>query len=215
MEERAVYSARYFRRHYGSPVYRFYLRMRNACVYRAVCAYQPSGRMLEIGFGDGNLIRAFSRRFECYGVDISPAALEAIRRRMGTVDTERFRLCDVEQEPVPFAVRFDVVCAMNVLEHFVKPRLVLERVHRALRPGGILALYLPTQSNRLSRWLYRRFYDVDEHVYRPSVSDVRALLSSLGFRARCELAAHFFPLFISLEEVMRATNLYFGIWQRG
>ncbi|MDQ7028887.1 MAG: methyltransferase domain-containing protein [Ardenticatenia bacterium] len=214
MDERVTYTGCYFERHYGSPVYRLYLRMRNACVYRAVCAYQPSGRLLEIGFGNGNLIRTFARRFECYGVDISPAALEAMRRHIGGVDVERFRLCDVEQEPVPFAVSFDVVCAMNVVEHFANPRLVLERVHRALRPGGFLALYLPTRSNRLSRWLYRRFYDVEEHIYRPSIADVRTLLASLGFRVRRELAAHLFPLAISLEQALQSTNLYFGIWQR-
>jgi len=214
LKEGGHYTVQYFREHYGSRLYQLYLRMRNACIYRAVRAYKPSGRLLEIGFGNGNLIRTFARRFECYGVDVSPAALQALREEMGLVDWERFQLCDVEREPIPFDVAFDVVCALNVVEHFFDPRLVLERVHRTLAPGGVFALYLPTRSNRLSRWLYRRLYDVEEHVYRPSVSEVRALLRAVGFRPCRELAAHLFPLFVSLESVMEATNLYFGIWQK-
>jgi SAM-dependent methyltransferase len=54
---------------------------------------------------------------------------------------------------------FDVVTAIEVLEHVIEPLSVLERIRRALRPGGLLFLTTGNAHpyrDRLDRWQYVR-----------------------------------------------------------
>ena len=109
-------------------------------------------------------------------------------------------------------------CACGAISDVVamaaEPEAVLRKVHAALNDNGVFALYLPTRSNWLSRVQYHFFYDVSEHIYRPSIAELEALLERTGFIRRARFAATFLPLRLGGRWFLESVNLYFGVWQK-
>ena len=106
-------------------------------------------RVLDLGCGGGFLANRLSfDGHEVTGVDISQDALATARRfdRSGTVN---YLAADVAN--LPFADgSFDVVCAMDLLEHVEDYPAVLREAARVLRPGG--RLYFHTFNRTLVAW---------------------------------------------------------------
>lgn len=205
------YDEAYFKQHYASPIYRWYVGLRNRFIRERVAQYVSAGTFLEIGFGDDNLLRLFADTFDIFGVDISPYAAEQVN---GAYPNSHFAVCDISAGAIPFAIQFDVICAINVVEHLPAPDAGLQHIYDALAPGGVFVAYLPTESNVLSQVQYTLFYDVEEHIYRPSVPDLQAELRRLGLRRLEEYAASFIPMTISHPFTLETFNLYCGLWQK-
>jgi SAM-dependent methyltransferase len=103
--------------------------------------YRREGRLLDIGFRDGQLLGAAAAEgWQCWGTETSRAALEFGRRRGWRVLSGD--LCRIG---FPEAL-FDVICMAHVLEYLEQPALYLREAIRLLRPGGLL--YLATTSVR-------------------------------------------------------------------
>lgn len=70
------------------------------------------------------------------GIDLSPASLEVAKKHDATGKT-RYTVADAMD--LPFAnSHFDVVCAMDILEHVDNPEKLIKEAARVLRPGGLL-----------------------------------------------------------------------------
>ena len=158
-------------------------RARDDRVVRLVRRHAPSPRpasaLLDIGCGYGYLLRRFRGRYRLVGIDVSAhAARETSGRIPGALVVE----ADV-QRPLPFDHPFDVVLAINVVEHLDDPAAAAEAIREALVPGGICLIHLPTINGPVSRAIYRFAYERDPtHVYRPSGRQARRLFERAGFR---------------------------------
>jgi SAM-dependent methyltransferase len=205
------YDEEYFRSHYSTSFYRRYVAIRNEFVRNEITKLVSSGKLLEVGFGDGNLIKSFESDFDVFGVDISELAVREITQRYPSAN---FTVCDISKEKVPFDETFEIVCAINTVEHLENPRFALQNIFSSLKRAGVFAVYLPTQSNIFSRVQYKILYDVEEHVFRPSITSFRSLLTGLGFSVCKEYAASFLPLKLSSDFFLRSFNLYFGLWKK-
>lgn len=99
-------------------------------------------RLLDVGCGYGYVLERLTDRFEAYGMDISPHAVEIaeIRATDGAVGVG-----DIERG-VPFDGPFDVVLAVNVLEHLRDPDAGIDAIVDALAPGATVIVHLPTMS---------------------------------------------------------------------
>ncbi len=214
MTERLVfeYDKSYFDKHFGSAFYRWYVDIiRNRSIKRQITKYVKSGRLLEIGFGDDNLLMNFNHDFELYGVDISEFAVNNLPKKY---KAENFKLCDISKEKIPFNCQFDVIVTINTVEHLVNPRFALMNIYEKLKPEGIFIVSLPTRSNIFSKIQYKFLYDVPEHIYRPSVTSLSKVFSETGFKKLTELAASFFPFRLSNRMFLESLNLYFGVFQK-
>jgi SAM-dependent methyltransferase len=93
-------------------------------------------RCLEIGGGLGTITRWISERVGPSGsvltTDIDTRFLEALR--LGNVEVRRH---DVLIDPLPESA-FDLAYARLVLEHLSDPDLALDRLAKAIKPGGWL-----------------------------------------------------------------------------
>lgn len=112
-------------------------RLRNPWVTQHIVAECGTGaRVLDVGCGAGFLSNHLAREgFEVTGIDASQASID-VALRHDTTRRARYLLGDALC--LPFAdAAFDVVCAMDFLEHVEDPGRVLTEVARVLRPGGL------------------------------------------------------------------------------
>jgi 2-polyprenyl-3-methyl-5-hydroxy-6-metoxy-1,4-benzoquinol methylase len=136
------------------------------------------GRVLDVGCNAGDLLTLFQRRgWEVAGVEPSPgpAAFARARRGLlvwtGTVDA------------LPEHERFDLVTMSHVLEHVPRAVPLLERLRRALRPGGHLLIEVPNVDDPLLR-LWGRHYRplcLGDHVSFFSPRSLRDALARASF----------------------------------
>ena len=112
----------------GSPDYRIMQATRKA---------MPTGRLLDVGCGCGELMTEARRYYDCVGIEPSAAAVEIARQKGLQVLQGTFE--DVEVEPGSF----DVVTLDAVIEHVISPTQVLAKINNALRIGGVVVLTTP------------------------------------------------------------------------
>jgi ubiquinone/menaquinone biosynthesis C-methylase UbiE len=105
-----------------------------------------SGRLLDVGCGDGDLVFICRKKFgECYGIDISKVRIERARKRAleKHMDGLYFYECDAD-EGLPFSDSFfDAVTCIAVLEHVFNPPNVVNEIHRVLKPNGFFIVQVP------------------------------------------------------------------------
>lgn len=106
--------------------------------------------VLDVGCGGGFLANALAEmRFKVTGVDVSEESL-AVARRHDSTRTVDYRFGDAYS--LPFEDKsFDVVCAMDFLEHIEDPQRAIKEFSRVLRPGG--KFFFHTFSRNFLSWL--------------------------------------------------------------
>jgi 2-polyprenyl-6-hydroxyphenyl methylase/3-demethylubiquinone-9 3-methyltransferase len=106
--------------------------------------------ILDIGCGGGFLSNALALNgFKVTGIDLSPMSLQiaADHDLSGNVD---YQVADAYH--LPFANEsFDVITAMDFLEHIEDPSRVISEASRVLRPGGIFIFH--TFNRNIFSWL--------------------------------------------------------------
>jgi SAM-dependent methyltransferase len=153
--------------HLGSYSNGYYLR-------QALRQLKPTS-VLDAGCGDGTFSFYTAKRLphaNVLGVDIGEQGLhssestlqicERIQKNL-KLPNVRFEQLDLRQLDMPEA--FDFVFSFDVLEHIAENRLVMENIHRSLKPGGHFLLRLPT---RLQKRILNPKYTAD-HAYWASI----------------------------------------------
>ncbi len=135
----------------------------------------PSGRVLDVGCFDGELLSGLGPAYALFGVELNAKAAELARRRGITLlqpDFEDLRCCDQ---------RFDAIIATDVVEHTYDPSRFLRDCARLLAPRGILLMSTGTTD----AWTWRLmkggyWYCVNaEHVSFVNEAWVRKVCSQL------------------------------------
>ncbi len=112
-------------------------RLRNPWVLERIRQrFGGQARVLDVGCGAGflsNYLAAHELAVE--GVDASADSL-AVAQRHDATGSVRYLLGDALALPYPDR-SFDVVCAMDFLEHVEDPAKVVAEAARVLRPGGL------------------------------------------------------------------------------
>jgi 2-polyprenyl-3-methyl-5-hydroxy-6-metoxy-1,4-benzoquinol methylase len=105
------------------------------------------GRLLDIGAGEGTLLRvAAVRGWQVEGTEISSAMVRHARERSNLV-VRHGAVEDVEWSPQSF----DAVILNHVLEHVKNPRTTLATIRRILRPDGVVRIEVPNLASLSSR----------------------------------------------------------------
>ena len=106
-------------------------------------------RWLDFGAGNGGLVRYVSHHTTASAVGFEEGAIAGRARDLGIPIKP-----SLESED-PFS--YDVVTAIEVLEHAIDPLAELRRIRKMLRPGGVLLLTTGNAApfaSRLTRWPY-------------------------------------------------------------
>lgn len=101
------------------------------------CVPPACGTALEVGCGAGAFSRLLARRCACVtGIDLSPVMVRLARERSFDVPNVTYRVEDAAESELSEA-SYDCVASIATLHHLpFEP--MLERMARALRPGGVL-----------------------------------------------------------------------------
>ena len=115
----------------------------------------PRGPALDLGAGQGRISRALAER----GFDVTAADVNEDQFRAREVPFFKLDL----NRPLPFpAQSYDLVMAVEILEHLEAPRSFAREIYRVLKPGGLAVVTTPNIGSIPSRlfFLATGFFDL-------------------------------------------------------
>lgn len=161
-------SAKYQEYYVGKPPHLWYHR--RALDY--VIQHKPSGRTLDFGCFDGFFVKRMrDAGIDAYGCDWNRTAI--------AYGSTAFQLGNrLSRDP---GGQYDVIVALEVIEHFQNPQDFIDIVRQHLAPRGLLILSCPNKNA-----LYRPRTDAPPHHFsRFSKSSLQHLLERNRVRIEC------------------------------
>jgi SAM-dependent methyltransferase len=156
-------------------------------------------RILDVGCGTGANLLMLSQYGDAEGVDVSEDALAFCRER----GLEKVKLGAAEKLPYDDGT-FDLVTALDVVEHLDNDLAGLREMQRVLRPGGHVLLFVPT-----FMFLWGLQDDVSNHRRRYRLPELRRVLEQAGFEIERTTYANitfFLPILLA-RKLMRVTGI--------
>ena len=156
-------------------------------------------RILDVGCGTGANLLMLSKYGDAEGVDVSEDALAFCRER----GLENVKLGAAEELPYDDGT-FDLVTALDVVEHLDDDLAGLREMRRVLRPGGRVLLFVPT-----FMFLWGLQDDVSNHRRRYRLPELRRVLEQAGFEIERTTYANitFFLPILVMRKLMRVTGI--------
>jgi SAM-dependent methyltransferase len=166
-------------------------------ICRALGKARP--RILDVGCGTGANLELLAQYGDAEGVDISSDALNFCRAR----GLERVRQGAAEVLPYEDE-SFDLVTALDVVEHLDDDVAGLREMRRVLRPGGRALLFVPA-----FMFLWGVQDDVSNHRRRYTLKDLKRTVRAAGFEVERATYANitFFAPILAGRVLMRITGL--------
>ena len=156
-------------------------------------------RILDVGCGTGANLLMLSHYGDAEGVDISEDALAFCREH----GLEKVKLGAGEELPYDDGT-FDLVTALDVVEHMDDDLAGLREMRRVLRPGGRVLLFVPT-----FMFLWGVQDDVSNHRRRYRLPELQRVLEQAGFEIERMTYANitFFLPILLMRKLMRLTGI--------
>jgi SAM-dependent methyltransferase len=127
--------------------------------------------ILDVGCGTGTMLGHLARFGHAQGIDADAEAIRFCRER-GVEAVRRVP----PGTPLPFADgTFDLVTALDVVEHIDDDAAAVAQMARVLRPGGLALLTVPAFPS-----LWGRQDEIAHHKRRYRASRLRALVTGAG-----------------------------------
>lgn len=179
----------------------FWFQGRNDLLAWALGKYfGRASSLLEVGCGTGYALAALARAnpsMSLCGVDLFYSGLQAAVKRAPQAE-----LLQADANHLPFEDEFDLVCALDSLEHFPDDRAVLSQINQAARMGGGLLITVPQHP-----WLWSVRDEYARHQRRYTRAEMLAKLEQAGFQA--QLVTSFMFLLLPAAIAMH------GWWRTG
>ncbi len=155
-------------------------------------------QILDVGCGTGANLEMLAQFGDAEGVDVSEDALAFCRARGLT------RVSHGAAERLPYAdASFDLVTALDVVEHLDDDAGGLREMRRVLRPRGRALLFVPA-----FMWLWGVQDDVSHHRRRYTLPQLTKRVRAAGFAVERATYANltFFAPILAGRLLMRATG---------
>jgi SAM-dependent methyltransferase len=159
---------------------------------------QSAIRILDVGCGTGGNLEMLAKFGAAEGVDVSDDALEFCKRK-------GLKAHKGLAESLPFDDEsFDVVTALDVVEHLDDDVAGLNEMYRVLRRGGKTLIFVPA-----FMWLWGVQDDVSNHRIRYTKKQIAERLQQAGFEIERATYANisFFAPILAGRTLMKLTGI--------
>jgi len=177
--QKEIYDNAYAGKQRIRKILRFDIRYRSRRVQEVLSdlGIEVAGkRVLDVGFGRGDLLASFPPSCHVTGAEISSSAV-ASAKAFGQFDAyasaDFIVLDEDDAESLPKGP-FDIILSAHTLEHVPDDGETLEVIKSRLAPGGHLVVFVPVEEPG---------YNPD-HVREYSVSSLASLITSKGLEVR-------------------------------
>jgi len=154
----------------------FWFRTRNQIILWSIKKYAPNlTNFLEIGCGTGFVSSAIAKAFpetNFLGSEFFEEGLMFARRRVPNAN-----FIQLDARLIPHESEFSAIGAFDVLEHIKEDSIVLQQIHKALLPGGILFITVPQH-----QWLWSSLDELACHERRYSARNLHQQVEKAGFK---------------------------------
>lgn len=150
-------------------------------------------RVLDVGCGAGNMMHHLARYGAVKGVEIDPRPLKLAQQRGYDV-----KLADASAD-IPHAdAQFDLVTALDVIEHTQDDLAMLRECGRVLAPQGFLLVTVPA-----FMFLWSQNDVLNAHVRRYTARELAQKITATGFRVRRVTYNNFFVFPLAAMVILR------------
>lgn len=144
--------------------------------------YKNSGKMLDVGCGNGYFLRAAERNgWEVFGTEVSSYSIEYCKKKFG-IQIQHGEIFDTK-----YAENyFDVITLWHTFEHVKDPITYLQEFNSILKPDGLIFILVPNEKfilNYLKGWNWIGKSEILEHLFFFSVDTLDSMLVNAGFKA--------------------------------
>jgi 2-polyprenyl-3-methyl-5-hydroxy-6-metoxy-1,4-benzoquinol methylase len=137
------------------------------------------GRVLEIGFGDGNRMeRLTALGWQVEGQEVDAVSVANARKRGLEVHEGSLKSCRLAD------ASYDAIIGSHVIEHVHDPEEMIRECVRLLKPGGTLVLYTPNADSYGHRVFgeHWRGLEPPRHLQLFDPGNMATLVQHAGFR---------------------------------
>ncbi len=142
--------------------------------------YKKRGKLLEAGCALGFFLEEAKKSgFEVWGVEIMDFAVDYCRKR----GLKQISKGSLEENKFPDS-SFDVVAALQLLEHIWDPGAFLQEAKRVLKPNGILVIFVPDRKSITARLMGKHWFGYYhyQHLFVFDKKTLRNYLDKTGFK---------------------------------
>jgi 2-polyprenyl-6-hydroxyphenyl methylase/3-demethylubiquinone-9 3-methyltransferase len=142
-------------------------------------AFPAKGKLLDVGCGAGAFAKMTEELgFEVYAFDPAEEAIKYAREKLRLKNTIAGTIEDIP----PDWHSFDVISAIEVIEHVESPRELVSRIYELLKPGGHFIVSVPNRNRLVMKFWGVPEWDVPpNHLTRWSKQVLVFFLADLGF----------------------------------
>ena len=156
-------------------------------------------RILEIGCGTGHNLRMLARFGAVDGIEIDEAARAIAEQRLGRTILS----CPLPALEGVANGTYDLIAALDVIEHVDADVESLTTIRRKLRPGGRILLTVPAHP-----WMWSAHDVANHHKRRYTAGTLRRAIQAAGLRA--DLLSPFNSLLFPLAAAARIAGRITG-----
>lgn len=110
-------------------------------IVRIITSNRRSGKVLDLGCGEGHILNMLPNTFDKYGCDVSKKTLSFLNKKIS------IELCDLSKK-FPFEnILFDIIICSEVLEHLENPKNTLKNSMDHLAADGMVLITIPNYKN--------------------------------------------------------------------
>ncbi len=131
---------------------------------RAVAGGETARHILEVGAGSGKSMRVLDGLGVVDVVETEPTAIQILKNTRG--------IRHIYTQGIPFALegRYDIIVAMDVIEHIENDQQAFDWMYGQLQPGGVMILTVPA-----FQWMFSHHDVALNHCRRYTLTQLHAL----------------------------------------